>query len=451
MRLFTPTESRRLNEVTGVVLLAAGILLLLSLASFQPQDRSWDTAAGEARALNLIGTFGAHIADVLLQGFGLAAFLFPLLIFSLGYKWVRSEALSTPLLKLVGSMVMIASACGAAALLPDLRIFSHSILLGGVTGYLIADTLRHSLNSVGAAVVLATALIISTYLVSTFTLAKLDVWLAPLIRMWRRMIDGFHRFLEQRRERALQRAEMKRQAREARLAEKQARIEVQTGESHGAKGIGDIFGGSRPDPAITRRTSRSRKQDDPPIVETLPWEDPPASAAADTEAVEEIVSDEIPICTLAETPDPDNVLDFPFSKPMKKEAPRHPAFYTLPDTAFLNEIPARSAFDEQELKNTASAIKAKFEEFNVFGSVVQINPGPVVTTFEFKPEAGIKYSKITNLTRRPVPRPASRIDPDRTHSRQAHDRHRGAEHEARSHQPARGIRSRTSSAVPPRS
>ncbi|HMD47626.1 MAG TPA: DNA translocase FtsK, partial [Bryobacteraceae bacterium] len=36
--------------------------------------------------------------------------------------------------------------------------------------------------------------------------------------------------------------------------------------------------------------------------------------------------------------------------------------------------------------------------FNVRGSVVQINPGPVVTTFEFKPEAGIKYSRITTLS-----------------------------------------------------
>ena len=54
-------------------------------------------------------------------------------------------------------------------------------------------------------------------------------------------------------------------------------------------------------------------------------------------------------------------------------------------------------FDEQELKNVAAAIKVKFEEFNVLGSVVQINPGPVVTTYEFKPEAGIKYSRITNL------------------------------------------------------
>ena len=30
--------------------------------------------------------------------------------------------------------------------------------------------------------------------------------------------------------------------------------------------------------------------------------------------------------------------------------------------------------------------------------MVQINPGPVVTTFEFKPEAGIKYSRITGLS-----------------------------------------------------
>ena len=61
-------------------------------------------------------------------------------------------------------------------------------------------------------------------------------------------------------------------------------------------------------------------------------------------------------------------------------------------------MPGRNPYDEQELKETASRIKAKFEEFNVLGNVVQINPGPVVTTFEFKPEAGIKYSRITNLT-----------------------------------------------------
>ena len=40
----------------------------------------------------------------------------------------------------------------------------------------------------------------------------------------------------------------------------------------------------------------------------------------------------------------------------------------------------------------------KCGEFDVRGQVVQINPGPVVTTFEFKPEAGIKYSRVTGLS-----------------------------------------------------
>jgi len=44
---------------------------------------------------------------------------------------------------------------------------------------------------------------------------------------------------------------------------------------------------------------------------------------------------------------------------------------------------------EAELKERARAIEAKCQEFDVQGRVTQINPGPVVTTFEFKAEAGI--------------------------------------------------------------
>ncbi len=54
--------------------------------------------------------------------------------------------------------------------------------------------------------------------------------------------------------------------------------------------------------------------------------------------------------------------------------------------------------DEEELKMRARAIEEKFAEFDVQGRVTQINPGPVVTTFEFKPEAGIKYNRVLGLT-----------------------------------------------------
>src|SRR5580704_7761203 len=102
MRLFTPTASRRLNEVTGFVFLAAGILFLLSLASFHPGDPSWNHVGGNLATHNLIGRFGAHLSDLLLQAFGLGAFVIPFLIFALSWKWVRSEATPAPAIKLVG-------------------------------------------------------------------------------------------------------------------------------------------------------------------------------------------------------------------------------------------------------------------------------------------------------------------------------------------------------------
>jgi len=382
MRLFTPTlfkptASRRLNEVTGFLFLATGMLFLLSLASFHPSDSSWDTIAGPAKPGNLIGPVGAYASDFFLQSFGVAAFLFPVLVFALGWKWIRSEPLAAPLIKLLGSVALVASACGAAAMLPDWRLFNSSIMLGGAAGYLIADSLKHALNPAGTAVVLFTSLVISTYLVSSFTLAKLEGWFAPFFAVLARIRHNWRMSAELRREKRLRVAEERRAA----------RYEAETEALPEPVAM---------DPAITRRT---RRQQPAPVTESLPWDEPVPSSVTAEAPLEETAA-EIPICQLADEPPPaSSINEFPFSQPVKREAvTKHSTIYRLPSTDLLNEIPVRSAFDEQELKNTASAIKAKFEEFNVFGSVVQINPGPVVTTFEFKPEAGIKYSRITNLT-----------------------------------------------------
>ncbi|HZL56424.1 MAG TPA: DNA translocase FtsK 4TM domain-containing protein, partial [Bryobacteraceae bacterium] len=193
MRLFTPTQSRRLNEVLGFVFLAAGILVLLSFASFHPADPSWNTVTESKAVENLIGPVGAWFADIFLQAFGLAAFVFPVLMFGLGWKWIRSEPLGAPVVKIVGSMALIASVCGAAALLPGWRMFDRAIMPGGTAGFLVAGVLRHSLNLAGAAVVLATSLIVSTYLVSAFSLASLRAWFAPFARLANGLRDRWRR------------------------------------------------------------------------------------------------------------------------------------------------------------------------------------------------------------------------------------------------------------------
>jgi S-DNA-T family DNA segregation ATPase FtsK/SpoIIIE len=375
MKLLSPTPSKRLNEVSGFLFLAAGLLLLLSFASFQPADPSWDTVAGTVQTGNLIGPVGAHLADLFLQAFGLASFLCPLMMFGLGWKWIRSEPIEAPLVRFAGSAVLLASVCGAAALLPDWRLFGRAILPGGVAGYLLADSLKNALNLAGSAVVLATAVVVSTYLVSSFTLEKLQGWLAPVIVFFAGIRQHFLRSMERRRDKEIDRREGTRAEREA------------------ANAVPQNLPNEPNDPAATRRTS-------PPeaVSDTLPWGDPEPEPEPQRES--EPVPGEIPICVLEEEdPRAENVLEFPFNGSVKRR-PEHrlPTLFRLPSTELLNEIPVRSAYDEQELKATAAAIKAKFEEFNVLGSVTQINPGPVVTTFEFKPEAGIKYSRITALT-----------------------------------------------------
>jgi S-DNA-T family DNA segregation ATPase FtsK/SpoIIIE len=72
--------------------------------------------------------------------------------------------------------------------------------------------------------------------------------------------------------------------------------------------------------------------------------------------------------------------------------------HSLPPLDLLQEPEPQAIESEQELLERARQITEKFREFSVDGSVVAIHPGPVVTTFEFKPEAGVKYSKITGMT-----------------------------------------------------
>ena len=78
-------------------------------------------------------------------------------------------------------------------------------------------------------------------------------------------------------------------------------------------------------------------------------------------------------------------------------APKNVSGFKLPASTLLTAGEGPQHVREEELREEAKALVEKCAEFDVRGQVVQINPGPMVTTFEFKPEAGIKYSRVTGL------------------------------------------------------
>ncbi|MGH9903177.1 MAG: DNA translocase FtsK, partial [Pyrinomonadaceae bacterium] len=71
--------------------------------------------------------------------------------------------------------------------------------------------------------------------------------------------------------------------------------------------------------------------------------------------------------------------------------------YKTPDVEFLNPAPPRHEQADDELLELATHVAEKCREFNVTGQIKHICPGPVVTTYEFKPDPGVKYSRVTNL------------------------------------------------------
>ncbi len=78
-------------------------------------------------------------------------------------------------------------------------------------------------------------------------------------------------------------------------------------------------------------------------------------------------------------------------------APRNVSGFRLPPSTLLHRSDESQIVREDDLRSEAKILVEKCAEFDVRGQVVQINPGPVVTTFEFRPEAGVKYSRVTGL------------------------------------------------------
>ncbi len=71
--------------------------------------------------------------------------------------------------------------------------------------------------------------------------------------------------------------------------------------------------------------------------------------------------------------------------------------YKLPPSTLLHASEGQTVVREEILRAEAQVLVEKCAEFGVAGRVEQINPGPVVTTYEFRPDAGVKYSRVTGL------------------------------------------------------
>lgn len=378
MKVLGPTAYPRLNEGIGLVLLAFGIALTCALISYYPQDLSWNTATADLRPVNLIGRAGAHASDLLLQFAGLGAFTIPALLIVLAWKWFRSDAIEAPAIKTLGSIILVFSVCAALSLGPQWRPLGGTVTAGGLAGTLLAAWFVRLFNPLGAALLTASLLLLSLYLVSKFSLKLLPAWFAGPLAVMKQLWVRWRSWREIRRHRRKQDAEQRRERkRHAKTSAVETAAVMIQPEDHAPPWDTDVA----PAPAAL-----------PPSEPEPAEEDIPIHALEDYLPVDRAT----PAQSQLLQPAPAELEEAPTLRRPPARKPK--SVFRIPATELLQEAAGRQTYDTQELKEIATRIKAKFEEFNVLGTVVQINPGPVVTTFEYKPEAGIKYSRITTLT-----------------------------------------------------
>jgi S-DNA-T family DNA segregation ATPase FtsK/SpoIIIE len=347
-----PTEHRRLNEFIGLVLATAALLFALALISYNPDDPSFNISRNpnfSARPSNLIGVTGAYFADSFFQLFGFSSFLMPVFVGIYAFCWLASRPVELLFIRATGMLLLALTISATLALFPSLPRVRGHIPAGGFLGQVIADNLESLVNPAGSVVILLAAFLISLFLATTFSFTWAVEKTRPRLAFAQRFASWYRDWQERRELAALHRRVEERKAARAQLLP-----------------APDEFVEAEREPAA-------------PVAQAPP--PPPVRVKP------------API-----TITPRETIDVTPKKASKKNAPAAASTPTdVPPTSLLHPPVALREINEAELRQRATLLQQKAGEFEVEGSVQQIHPGPVVTTFEFKPEPGVKYARITGL------------------------------------------------------
>ncbi len=370
MAIARPAETRRLAsptiraliqqrsaELLGLALGLLGLALLVALACYDPRDPSLNTATSR-HVGNLAGPVGAMLADLLLQGFGIAGALPGLAMLTWAWRIASRRGLGSMAARLAAMLAALPVLAAVLASIPTPPSFAWPSVagLGGAIGHLLATTGLAAgtglLGPVGALLVWVVGLALA------LTLTVLTLGLSS--GEWRAA---------------------------GQFAGSAAR--------YGASGSRDAAGVlwrlspttwfSLPHlPRLFRRREVAdagmiARRTPVPITHLVPALDEPPTAPA-------------PAARTTRTA-------VPFRKPHQESLPLNDAGWRFPSLSLLKPAPARAASgpSTESLQANARLLETVLSDYGVQGSIVEIRPGPVVTLYELEPAPGIRSARVIGL------------------------------------------------------
>src|ERR1044072_7840296 len=427
-----PQHSRQ-NEIVSILLLALGLLLFLCLITYNPNDPSSNAASQEARR-TFIGVIGSETAVRFLQTFGLIAYILPALIVLIAWQCFKSLSLRVSVMSVVAFLLFVLSLVGLMGL-TDYKVFDSSVYVGGIIGYFIGWLLVPWITKIGAFILLVAVGIASFIYITNFSLT---IVFAD-VRHYAEMLIGWIRNHPALEAEALSKSDQGTPVEALYAAEnkhaKKLRDDAKDGGKDGtgkklgaaisglitklgeppkgkevkgeaAQEIGEIKEEKKPAPTIIARDIKpakpagTKEEFKPKEIMVSEERDTPP---LDLDAIDATIEGRADLSGKSDAAEeaktqPEFAAEEQAPKPAPKKKAQNFDKYTLPKSEFLTEPPPATEQREEELKAVAQELEAKCNEFKVGGRVAVIRQGPVVTTYEFKPDSGVKYSRITGLT-----------------------------------------------------
>jgi S-DNA-T family DNA segregation ATPase FtsK/SpoIIIE len=352
-------RSRIASEALGILLLLSGVLTGLALVSYDPKDPNlFSLTTGEAVSpRNWVGGFGASLSAALYALAGFAAWIVPVVLLFWGWRRFWQRTIENPGSKAAGLALLFLSIPTLLSLALGRRLlFGEEAEAGGIVGRAVAQALRGRLGGAGAALLAVTFLLLAVPLATQVSLSEVFLDLRiRLVSFWSRLNVGWVRRRDQKTKERLRRTVVAKHIEKAR---------------HESVSLDEVpFTSDEPRPTLREVPG--------PGKFSLTRTSVPSAAPAVKKTAE---------------------------KPAKKKSDSQQSLpivvegYTYPPISLLERRENVGAVDRKLLAETGRVIAAKCAEFGVEGEVTEYHPGPVVTTYEFRPAAGIKVNQVMGLS-----------------------------------------------------
>lgn len=348
-----PGNSKELslkNEIIGITLLFISIYFIFSVVSYTPSDPSFFNSSPDRSVENYGGRIGAHVSAILFNLIGYSSYVLLLYMLFITIFFLFNKKIENVITKSLGYLLLLISfSCLISSVNPYVKIDGVETKSGGIIGYLINEFFQSEIKPFFTVLLFLALIIVSLILIAKLSLGMIMKFLFKISAKFSDLVTTFakEQYTKYKKYRNLKRI--------------QAKYKVSSNSVNGER---KTWGKNDTAPAdnISHVEKPVKEKQKKRIVRKpsgLPEE---GSLFADF-----------------------------------KEEVTQSFKYKPPPLSYLDAPTERSQIDFKELEDKKEELMQRMVEFRIRGEIVEYTPGPVITTYEFVPDTGVKVRDVTNL------------------------------------------------------